>query len=361
ARAHIVREGVVAPGTGLDLAAPLRFSHAANLPFSDRGTGISVQPETTFAHSSNEPVQALGTGIQLDNPLARDHAIDAVVRDAAVTAAGYQGTPAPNHWFGGPALSPGAGSMVLRDAAGLVVDSLNYGGMVDPWAAEGYQATSGAGQSGCHVASPGPGRGGRGPAALAAGESNRSLGRFPDGADTDSNCTDFLTQPATTLPVGAAAGATNIKVASVADFAAGQTVTIDSGANLESAVIATVGTAGATTSGAATNVGATVIPVAGALGFGAGQTITIDSGANHETAVVVSTAMGGRGGRGGGPGGAAITVSAPLSLAHAAGAQVSGTGIALTAALTRTHDSGAQVAASVPTPGAPNQYFRSRH
>ena len=138
-------EAVVAQGTGLDLAAPLKFNHAANLPFSDRGTGISFKPATAFAHSSNEPVQPLGTGITLDSPLAKDHAIDAVVRDAAVTTAGYQGTPAPNQWFGGPALSPSAGNMVLRDAAGLVVDSLNYGGLVDPWAAEGYQATSGAG------------------------------------------------------------------------------------------------------------------------------------------------------------------------------------------------------------------------
>ena len=97
---------VVSPGTGLDLAAPLKFNHAANLPFSDRGTGISFEPATAFAHSSNEPVQALGTGITLDSPLANDHAIDAVVRDAAVTTAGYQGTPAPNQWFGGPNSPP---------------------------------------------------------------------------------------------------------------------------------------------------------------------------------------------------------------------------------------------------------------
>ena len=69
-----------------------------------------------------------------------------------MTTAGYQGTPAPDQWFGGPELTTSApaafggltslkaGSMVLRDAAGLVVDSLNYGGLVDPWAAEGYQA-----------------------------------------------------------------------------------------------------------------------------------------------------------------------------------------------------------------------------
>ncbi len=36
-------------------------------------------------------------------------------------------------------------------------------------------------------------------------------------------CTDFMVQPATTLPEGASAGAGNIKVAGVAGFAAGQT------------------------------------------------------------------------------------------------------------------------------------------
>ena len=359
AQAHANREWVVALGTGLDLAAPLKFKHAANMPFSGRGTGIAFQPATAFAHSSNEPVQPLGAGIALDSPLAKDHAIDAVVRDAQVTAAGYQGTPAPNQWFGGPALSASAGNMVLRDAAGLVVDSLNYGGLVDPWASEGYQATSGPGESGCRVPTPGPGRGGfGGPAAPAASAPNRSAGRFPDGLDTDSNCTDFLLQPATTLSAASAAGATNIKVASVADFAAGQTIMIDTGASPETAVIATVGTAGATTVGAATSVGATVIPVASGAGFTAGQTITIDSGANQETAVVAAT-TGGRGGRGGGPG-ATITVAAPLKSAHASGAQVSGSGITLTTALTQAHASGAQVASDVPTPGAPNKYYRPR-
>src|SRR5207302_10624942 len=122
------------------------------------------RPAAAFAHSSNEPVLPLGTGITLDSPLAKEHAIDAVVRDAVVTTAGYQGTPAPNQWFGGPALSTAAGSMVLRDAAGLVVDSLNYGLLVDPWASEGYQSASGTGQSGCRVTSPGV-AGGFGPAA----------------------------------------------------------------------------------------------------------------------------------------------------------------------------------------------------
>ena len=346
-------------GTGLDLAEPLGFNHSANIPFSVRGTGISFEPATAFAHSSNEPIQPLGSGITLDQPLDNNHGIDAPVRDAAVTTAGYQGPPAPNQWFGGPALA-NAGNMVLRDAAGLVVDSLNYGGLVDPWAAEGYQAESGAGRSGCSVPSPGGRFGGfrfgrRGPVAMP----NRSAGRFPDGADTDSNCRDFLLQTATTLAAGSAVDANNIKVTSVADFAAGQTIFIDAGANRETAVIATVGTAGATTVRAKTEAGATVIPVAAVFGFSPGQTITIDSGANRETAVVASITGGFRGfGRRGGPGGASINLAAPLSMAHSAEAQVSGSGITLTAALTRAHEAGVEVADNLPTPGAPNQYIR---
>jgi hypothetical protein len=292
--------------------------------------------------------------------LANDHTINAVVRDASVTTAGYQGTTPPNQWFGGPALA-NAGNIVLRDADGLVADSLNYGGLVDPWAAEGYQAQSGAGQSGCSVPAPGGGRGGGRGGGPAAGTANRSAGRFPDGADTDSNCRDFLLQTAITLSIESPAGANNIKVASVADLGVGQTIIIDAGENRETAVIATIGTPGGTTVGTATDVGATVIPVASTAGFSSGQTITIDSGTNRETADVAAVTGGGRGGRGGGRGGGGgttITVTAPLTLAHAADAQVSGTGITLTTALSRAHDSGAQIAGSVPTPGAANKYRR---
>jgi hypothetical protein len=234
AEAHVNEEDVVDPGTGIDLAAPLKFNHAANLPFNDRGTGITFEPPTAFAHSSNEPVQPLGTGITLDSPLAKGHAIDAVVQDAAVTSAGYQGMPAPSQWFGGPVLSASAGNMVLRDAAGLVVDSLNYGLVVDPWAAEGYQGTSGPRANGCRVNAP---------SALGGG-AGVSAGRFPDGLDTDSNCTDFITEPATTLAVAADAGITNIKVFSVAGFQPGQPITIDAADNLETGVIESVGTTG---------------------------------------------------------------------------------------------------------------------
>jgi hypothetical protein len=146
-------------------------------------------------------------------------------------------------------------------------------------------------------------------------------------ADTDSNCTDFLLQLATILSAASPDGASNVKVASVSDFVAGQAVMIDAGVNRETAVIAVVGTAGATTVDTATDVGATVFPVASAVGFSAGQTITIDSGESRETAVIVSTTRGGRFGPGGSPArSATITVAAPLRL-RTRQAQVSGTGI----------------------------------
>lgn len=348
---HLNREFVVAQGTGLDLAAPLQFNHAANLPFSARGTGITFSPETARDHSSNEPVQPLGTGITLDSPLLNDHDMNGVIRNAAVAAAGYQGSPAPDQWFGGPALSPAAGAMVLRDAGGLVVDSLNYGLLVDPWAAEGYHGVSGSGQGGCRVATPGS-AGGFGPSGATV-VMNRSAGRFPDGADTDSNCDDFLLQTATTLRAASAAGANNVKVAGVAEFSAGQQVLIDTGADQETATIAIVGTAGATTVRTATREGATSIPVTTGMGFSVGQTITIDDGASRETAEVVAASFFGRAG-------ASITIARPLVTAHAAGAQVSGTGITLTSPLTKAHAIGAQMTRSLPTPGAPNQYFRTR-
>jgi hypothetical protein len=362
AKSHVTSEWVVSPGTGLDLVAPLKFNHAANLPFSDRGTGIDFQPATAFDHSSNEPVQALGTGITLDRPLTNDHAIQAVVRDDAVKTAGYQGTPTPNQWFGGPELTTNSpifgrtitieeGSIVLRDGSGVVADSLNYGSLVDPWAAEGYQAASGAEQSGCYAPAPN--------AMLQLWSIvaspiaiNTSAGRFPDGADTDSNCNDFLAQAAAALSSYAPAGATNIKVSSVEGFSAGQTILIDSGANLEDAVIATVGTAGATTVRTATGTGATVLPAVDVTGFSKGQTITIDSGPNSESAVVSSIRSFGA---------ARLTVAAPLNRVHAAGVQISGSGINLRAALKRAHASGMQVSNDIPTPGAPNQFRRTNH
>ncbi len=356
---HINAEDVVQPGTGLDLAAPLKFNHAANMPFSNRGTGITFTPATAFAHSSNEPVQPLGTGITLASALTGSHAVNAVVRDAAVTDAGYQGTPAPNQWFGGPELSASVpfftmhitireGSMILRNANGLVVDSLNYGGLTDPWAAQGYQAVSGTGEGGCFVTAPGSigGAGLFGPRADSA--SDTSAGRFPDGRNTGSNCADFITSPSTVLAAPSATGAVNIKVADVGGFSAGQTVHIGLGASGETGVVAVVGTAGGTTLKTASAAGALVLDVDSIRGFTNGQTITIGTGAGHEMAVVGHTNRREN----------TITLTAPLANAHTAGALVAGTGITFTAPLKHEHDNHAQVTGSLATPGAPNHYYK---
>ena len=368
AHAHAEGQEVKSSGTGLDLAAPLRFNHSANLPFSDRGTGISFEPATTFAHSSNESIQALGSGIKIGSPLTKNHPISTEVRDPLVTTAGYQGKPEPNQWFGGPALSVrdallgkfevsiSAGSMVLRNASGLVVDSLNYGGIIDPWAVKGYQAASGPGQGGCYVLAPSYAEGFRAPAAAAAA-TNTSVGRYPDGADTDSNCIDFRTQTSAPLSAAASAGATNIKLANVTGFDVGKTVTIDQGSDAETRVIAGVGTAGATTLSNLISAGMTVLNVADAMSFKDGQHIGVGAGANFEEAIVKTTGVI--------PvwrsGADTITVTAPLTYAHEAGAQVSGSGITLTTALKRRHVEGVQVYGEAPTPGGPNDYSKRGH
>ena len=100
-------------------------------------------------------------------------------------------------------------------------------------------------------------------------------------------------------------------MAGVAGFAPGQAVIVGSGPSSETAVIASVGTAGSTRASAATQVGATVIPVAATAGFVVGQSITIDTGANQETATIAQVQ--------GGRGGARITVTMPLTAAHAGG------------------------------------------
>ena len=124
-----------------------------------------------------------------------------------MTTSGYQGTPKPDQWFGGPELVTRSllfgrmvtvreASMVLRDPSGLAVDSLNYGGIVDAWTAKGDQAESGVHSRGCFV--PSPEQGLRPGQQSANGKVNRSSGRYPDGTDTNSDCADFRIQSSPT-------------------------------------------------------------------------------------------------------------------------------------------------------------------
>ena len=342
-QAHVRDEWVVSPGTGLELAAPLKYAHAANLPFSARGTGITVAPATRMPHSSNEPVQALGTGITLDHALGTAHVIHAPVRDAAVKTAGYQGTPEPQQWFGGPELTTRFlqfgrpllneyGSFVLRDGSGVVVDSVNYGMVVDPWAAEGYQAVPGAQHNGCYAPAPGAGV---------------SAGRRQDGRDTDSNCDDFAVEPVTTLVLPARAGAASLKVADVRAFQSGQTIRIGEGADQETVTVAAVGTAGGTTLSAAVQAGQTDVPLQNAMGFVEGQQAILGNGADAESVVVKAVS------RRPNP---HLTLSAPTRASHAAGTEAAGTGLILALPLKAAHEQASGVGGHAATPGAPNHY-----
>jgi hypothetical protein len=171
---------------------------------------------------------------------------------------------------------------------------------------------------------------------------------------------------ASTSPAAADAGATNLKIAAVTGlFAPGQTIAIDTGANVENAVISAVGTTGATGTGLTlaapltrahnSGVAVAVVQVPGAdnlkvggatggtlAGFAPGQTITIDSAANAETAVIAAVGAMGIGGSG-------LTLTAPLTKQHSGGVTVAtistGTakltsGAGLNAGQTVTVDSG---------------------
>jgi hypothetical protein len=291
-RAVVASVGIAgSEGSGVTLKRRSRCHAHREASMSGPGTGISFTPATRVAHRSGDAVQALGSGVSLDRPLARAHACGAPVRYQArlVRATRVRRRKLVRQ----RAVHHRRRHRVDRSIRLVVMDAIVHGSRrviparmaisprPDLATLEGVQH-----QGGCMAIVPGAGSGPNtaniAAAAAAPGAPNRSIGRFPDGHDTDSLCTDFVAQPVTTLPEGAAAGATNIKVAGVAEFAAGQTVMIGSGPDSETAVIASVGTAGSTRAGAATQVGDTFIPVAATAGFVVGQSIAIDSGATRK-------------------------------------------------------------------------------
>src|SRR5262245_6327289 len=123
---------------------------------------------------------------------------------------------------------------------------------------------------------------------------------------------------ATNTSQPAVVGQTALRVASVAGLAAGHVITIGAtngnNPDLESATIAAVGTGTAnTTMSAASAVGATNIKVASITGFAVGNRVFLDTGANLESAVVQTVGTAGAGGTG-------ITFTAGLTKAHASAA-----------------------------------------
>jgi non-reducing end alpha-L-arabinofuranosidase len=342
----------------VELTAPLKIDHMLAVDVSCPGTGISFSPATRFEHKSGESVQALGSGIKLDRALENNHEMGAPVINSMVKTAGYQGTPAPNQWYGDP-LSVSAGSIALMDASGeVVVDAVVYGSLQSNSSAngtvtspelatlEGVQS-----QGGCIVVVPGSGRG-LPPSNPAMGEVNRSFGLYPDGADNDSNCEDFMIQNFITLLTPTTSGSSNIKIANTTGFSAGQQIIIGSGTKSETATIAEIGTTGGTTVATAVQAGATIIPVVSVEGFSAGQSFSI----GNETATVASiTAVRRRFGSTNIPVDT-IRVTQPVNNSYAVGEKVYGSGITFTTPLTYSYESGTPVKSNLPTPGGPNQY-----
>lgn len=349
----------------VELSAPLQLDHMMAVDVSCVGTGISFSPATKFEHKSGDAVQALGSGITLDKALDNKHETGTAIKNALITSSGYQGDATPNEWYGIP-LSSSAGSIALMDNTGTVlIDAMVYGSQQSPSSANGTITSPEIAtlegeqiQGGCIAVAPAPAR--RYFFQPSPGEdfTNKSLGRYPDGNDTDSNCNDFQQQTTTTLQAESAKGSNNIKVASVANLKNGQQLVIDTGSKRETAVISEIGTTGATTIGNSTKKGDNAIVVFSVNGFSVGQAITIDSGTKLEKAVIARVAADRRRyfGNFNNTASDTITVSAPLSFAHSADVQVSGSGITLTAPLEITHDDGAQIAGSMPTPGEANLY-----
>jgi hypothetical protein len=143
----------------------------------------------------------------------------------------------------------------------------------------------------------------------------------------------------TTVFAPAGAGDTNIKVASTTGIAAGDTMRIDTAGTTESVTVTSVGTQGRnTTLAAAADAGATNVKVASVTGMAAGDTLNIDAGASLESRTIASVGTAGATGTG-------VTLTSGLNASHAGGAPVQdlGTGITFTPALTSAHAAGAAV------------------
>ena len=333
------------PGTGLDIAEPLKFNHASNMPYSVNGTGISFEPATKVVHYSNEPVLALCFSLELDSPLAAAHPINEAV---IAGTGGYKGAIPADLTFGGPALSEAGGNITLRDAKGNVADALNFGLVVDPWLGEGYQADSGAHEPGNFAPTPAVNRRGFG-AGPQPQTAALSSGRFPDGADKDDNKNDFRIQQGLNLAAPAKPGDTNIKVSSVLGLKENAPIVIGRGPTAQVLTVKQLGSAGATS---LKNASGKTLVVDSAQGFSVGQEILV----GEEKATVAEVIMPRRWWTPAGPQDNRLVLAAPLRKSHRPGEAVTGTGVTLSAPLSAAHVAGAPVATGQPTPGAANNF-----
>ena len=145
----------------------------------------------------------MGTGITLESKLLKSHKAGEPIIYSKNTTEGYQGAQKPDQWYGIP-ISLTAGSIALMDANSIVlIDGMVYGSKQSSSSANGTITSPEIAtlegtqtQGGCIVVSPNTGR----RQTATTDQSNKSVGRYPDGNDTDENCSDFLIQADASLP-----------------------------------------------------------------------------------------------------------------------------------------------------------------
>jgi len=164
---------------------------------------------------------------------------------------------------------------------------------------------------------------------------------FDDSSWPAANVTGAYGIAPWNLNVGEPAGPTTLRVASVAGFAAGDTIAVDTGANQETRVIQSVGTAGVNGSGLTLTTPLSIVHPAGVAVLdvsrpGTGLTVTPALANPHDALATLAAP------------GTGITFEPGLSLAHPAGTPIrgGGSGITFGPALTGAHAIGSTVASA---------------
>jgi M6 family metalloprotease-like protein len=145
------------------------------------------------------------------------------------------------------------------------------------------------------------------------------------------DATHIETGPATTVGTTSLAGTSTFRPASVAGIAAGHVLNIGWDDRLENRTVAAVGDgSGATTLSAAAPAGSTNIKFGTATGLTAGETILLEGGVNDELVTIQAVGTPTAGGTG-------LTLTAPITAAHASGGNITATWVSVTAPLTHGH------------------------
>ncbi len=344
-----------AGGTGVTLTTGLANAHASGAAASDPGTGVTLTSGVTNSHLSGAGVSDPGTGYSLATPLTKAHVGGVAVYD---NGTGVNLTAPLAHAHGFQAL------VQTPQAVGYHAFTITYDTGITQLA---LPAT--AGTTGLKVVSPSfitPGE-----QLVLGGATNEPVTvASVTPIDNGSTCSNPTETPmtcslsnggvsSTTLSALVTAGSTSIRPSSVTGWSAGDTLIIDVGALQETrTIVGTPATGGTTLSSPLSNThisgaqvidetvsagtsltaavvaGSTnVISVKSTTGISAGDVVTIDTGTSSEVQTVQSAS------------GTTIALDNYVAINHAAGASVVDNtyGVTVTQPLAVTHAAGADL------------------